>query len=349
MNKPMTILLTNLRGLAQLSAGQLICALGLFSYCIGCSHAIHNMSSKGDNRTEVIDMDFSGPDFAWLVTTKGDLIRTSNGGQKWEVIQGESLGLFWRLTFTDRERGWAINKHQQVLKTTDGGLTWQVVSELGADENVVLPRRIKFVDDRNGWLVSHILVWRTEDGGNSWQKHTSFSNSREFAEVIAYSYFIDSQTGWLSGSKGGLFRTTDGGKNWLRQQVVAVGTDLGQMVFIDKKTGWVFGRLKDSIYSTKDGGQSWNPLPAPGKVLDIMSVQFLNRSEGWAVVVNNAPTQIKGKELEYAVIHTIDGGDNWERVSLGVDEYIIYRVWFVNQMSGWLFGRDNIYRSGDGG
>ncbi len=90
--------------------------------------------------------------------------------------------------------------------------------------------------------------------------------------------------------------------------------------------------------------QEWewvSPLPTGA---DLADVYFLNDTEGWAVGTYGT------------VIHTTDGGMNWERLHVGGgDEF--FKVQFVDSQTGWALGRGGnntgdphrLYKTSDAG
>jgi len=54
-----------------------------------------------------------------------------------------------------------------VLKTQDGGKTWSRIN-LALDE--IKFNKIKFFDEKNGWLVGEKAFYKTDDGGKVWNK-----------------------------------------------------------------------------------------------------------------------------------------------------------------------------------
>jgi len=77
-------------------------------------------------------------------------------------------------------------------------------------------RGIDFVDDYIGYVVGeHGSVYKTENGGNSWQSYrignSIFTDQTKLFRGIA---FLDASTGFLVGTNNLIFRTTNGGKIW---------------------------------------------------------------------------------------------------------------------------------------
>lgn len=83
------------------------------------------------------------------------------------------------VAFTDELRGWAVGDNATCLSTVDGGTTWTAVQmPLPAAPPGVPPfmaadldmRSIAFADPDNGIAVgTYQVVWRTSDGGATWQ------------------------------------------------------------------------------------------------------------------------------------------------------------------------------------
>jgi photosystem II stability/assembly factor-like uncharacterized protein len=299
---------------------------------------------------------FSGPERAWLVTEKdGELWRTEDGGSNWNKLSGEVIGgKFMAVSFIDSRHGWAANYEGQVWRTEDGGQTWAFLShprggEHNDNEPFFLPQQMLFVDESRGWLIDAFAVWRTEDGGLSWEVSLSSNDTPEFktwqpTEIV----FINSDVGWVSGTDGSVHSTKDGGKTW-RSKAVGWGTTLDSISFVDERTGWLGGTPAGDIYRSDNGGDSWSkqsPRIGGLKYAGIYGVHFLNRSEGWAVGRNWADG---GEGYKSAVLHTRDGGQNWQDVSVGETEPFFDRIHFVDARCGWLFSRDNVYRTQDGG
>jgi photosystem II stability/assembly factor-like uncharacterized protein len=199
--------------------------------------------------------------------------------------------------------GWGMDDAEHILRTTDGGKTWRDVSppednfDLGfaLDEDHAWAVPIwKLRVDEKGYIqgTSTTHIWRTSDGGLSWQVSEQFSLERYFnksspykvSSFIAKIQFIDDQIGWLlmdvdveSYMTYGwqLFNTKDGGMTWMRIIDSEQGGPpiLFSIVFSDGDTGWsagsdvgrtgVYKNWNLTIGMTPDGGQNWITVPIP--------------------------------------------------------------------------------------
>ncbi|WP_405177215.1 hypothetical protein OG225_22795 [Nocardia sp. NBC_01377] len=89
-------------------------------------------------------------------------------------------------TFASAEEGWVLGQVEPcstascpaIRHTADGGRSWQSVSVSGLPEvSGSWWPRIYFTDSRNGWLFAADRVWRSPDGGTSWQAQLPLSGT----------------------------------------------------------------------------------------------------------------------------------------------------------------------------
>ena len=113
-----------------------------------------------------------------------------------------------------------------------------------------------FISPEIGWAVGNEeQVFRTIDGGNTWDKLRE-SGAHDYEAV----YFVDSNNGWVIANfyalngRGYIFHTTDGGLTWNEQNDESSGY-YKDIFFIDENIGWVIGSR--GIFKTEDAGISW--------------------------------------------------------------------------------------------
>lgn len=146
-------------------------------------------------------------------------------------------------------------------------------------------------------------------------------------------HFVDADTGWVVGLDMAIFKTTDGGASWIRQNNIAwKGTPPGippvafDVFFLDRNKGWIAG-LPELILYTEDGGNSWveqkrNPIsPKDGKPYNSANYCEFFDSDGNCNIyygtylrrIRFAPDGLTGYAVgRYRYIYkTIDGGKNW--------------------------------------
>ncbi|MCA9448751.1 MAG: hypothetical protein KC931_16640, partial [Candidatus Omnitrophica bacterium] len=168
------------------------------------------------------DIVFADDQYGWIVQNGhydlniGDrtLLRTTDGGNKWEVINKIQRGGYHSLYFLDRERGWMVNDYGFIESTTDSGETWTL--QRSNLDGVMRLRSIYFVDEFSGWAVGDYgAVLSTTDGGTHW-------NAAESSPNHYYSgvYFNTCQKGWFAGE----------------ENADPVNNAIGNPVFLETKT-----------------------------------------------------------------------------------------------------------------
>ena len=123
-------------------------------------------------------------------------------------------------------------------------------------------RKLHMLDANNGWALGDNYVLRTNNGGTTWYN----VSPSDVADGVTGGYFPNTTTAWMlthysEVGQGSLYRTTDGGFNWTRNDVPF---SAGSLQFLDNNRGFLMSILgaamnKQSvaIYQTNDGGRSW--------------------------------------------------------------------------------------------
>ncbi|OPG16084.1 WD40/YVTN/BNR-like repeat-containing protein [Ferroacidibacillus organovorans] len=94
-------------------------------------------------------------------------------------------------------------------RTKNSGASWEPTKSIPMGSSQVV---WDFVDARFGLVTNNKGIFETMDGGQSWSKITSnisFSNVKQLD-------FISHQEGWAVMMNGKLYKTTDGGRFWVR-------------------------------------------------------------------------------------------------------------------------------------
>jgi photosystem II stability/assembly factor-like uncharacterized protein len=300
---------------------------------------------------------FWGKDFAWVVGYKsGDLWRTQDGGKNWQKIPGSAIGgKFHTASFVNEQTGWAVGAGGTIWRSDDTGTTWIRISTLegpGPHEwSFMSSNQMKFIDDWTGWLRETFGIWRTEDGGLNWKRVLKIGDPG-IAGQPGKTAFLNSNLAVVSSGEGKVSRTEDGGKTWQIQTVLKKG-DFRDVRFANERSGWLTGYgppdRNFELYRSGDGGKTWQPLPTKDRDLAIYSIQFLTKEEGWAVGVLLTARKKGQGSPEGLVIHTTDGGENWEKVQVPAGEESFEDIYFADTSHGWLFARESVYRTENSG
>ena len=231
---------------------------------------------------------FSGAGHGWAFGEGGTVYTTRDSGASWTRQQAPTRYLLLGGAFIDENSGWLVGAGSTILQTVDGGETWhhgRLTNTASSTTGLANPRpaaqfprpaiqsprpatqsmasangrsasvrfnSVSFVDGRRGWAVgSGGSIYRTLNGGSSWQPQTS----GVMADLLDVK-FLDALEGWAVGDEGTVLHTTDGGRHWLNEHSPTPHA-LERVFFTDRTHGWAVGFGGTIIsYGTSDGGIS---------------------------------------------------------------------------------------------
>ena len=192
---------------------------------------------------------------------------------------------------------------------------------------------VYFVDDHRGWIAgSNGTLLTTDDGGASWKQTKKFNDDN-----IRDVYFADAQNGWLLCERdvyGGdvlspsyLLKTSDGGANWERVQVLNQGRERVVKIFFTKnENGFAVGEA-GAIWQTTDDKSVWKKLTLPVRYL-MLDGAFADNLHG-SLVGGGGTT-----------LFTEDGGLTWNPAAVDRTNAAVKlnSIFFVNKNVGWTVG-----------
>lgn len=232
-------------------------------------------------------------------------------------------------------------------------------------------RAIDFVNDQVGWIAgSTNKIYRTENGGNSWQQQTK-PNDEISREILA----ISETEAYIAGDDGSIFHTTDGGESWQTMTVLDDTANFYDLNIIDGKiwaSGWngvlfvlegntwvdksqnsVFDIVNlqgynDQLYAglssgsiiynnriaiSADEGESWEEYPLPSDFDEVEFIDFLIIEDTFCALGQNGVFMI-----------STDAGQNWTLNKMPLAEGLIIWVDFLEYDGEtlWVAGNDGL-------
>jgi photosystem II stability/assembly factor-like uncharacterized protein len=237
---------------------------------------------------------FVNTDNGYGVGDFGAMVKTTDGGNNWSIINPGTSALINSVYFSSSDSGFIVTNASEIKKTTDGGNNWTVKH---TQTNIQL-QHILFVNATTGFAVGGeggvCTLLRTTDGGNTWTQQTV-----NFSGWLWSTDFPSTSIGYSVGIAGGIVKTTNGGMNW-QLQTTPTGQWLRGVSFVNDNIGWAVG---DSgvILKTVNGGNVWTPQNS-GTTAGLAAVHFNNANTGYIV----------GDDMSGGIIlKTVDGGTNW--------------------------------------
>lgn len=211
------------------------------------------------------------------VGKKATIIRTTNGGSEWTVVQKGSLTdyAYKDVAYIDDQTGFIVGYKGTgyIIRKTNDGLNGWFDKKSGANNGLY---DISFSSQNNNGVAvgDGGLIVLTKDGGNSF-------NEVNFGENLnLYGVDVIGDVIYTVGQSGAIFKSNDMGNSWT-QQIAPPSQDLHNVHFVDEDTGYAAGEA-GVIVKTVDGGQNWATLNGSTSN-DLNDIFFVTEKSGFVV------------------------------------------------------------------
>ena len=300
--------------------------------------------------------------------------KTIDGGKSWQLVWKESskaapnvhdawiterLGPAWaenplELGVAEQDPNLAYGTDfGRTMKTSDGGANWTAMysrkvpggewTTTGLDVTTNYGVHFDPFDSNRQFITyTDIGLFRSEDGGKSWQSSTfgvpqAWLNTTYWVvfdpKVRGRMWSVNSGTHdlprpkmWRHTSeltyKGGVCRSDDGGKTWTKsndgmEETAATHIILDPNSSPEARVLYVaaFGR---GVYKSTDGGRSWT-LKNNGITQSVPQAWRLVMDSGgtlYAVLARRSEDGNIGNDGDGAIYRSRDGAEHWERIAL---------------------------------
>lgn len=271
----------------------------------------------------------------WATGEAGTIIRTTDGGNSWEVQNSTVQTFIMDIFFVDENLGWALTLkdvfpfNSVVLKTTNGGDEW--TAENFPDSSKLI-RTIFFFDSLSGFAGGSYIAY-TSDGGNSWVESNIDSNMVSGFPVYKF-IFLNRQFGYACGGRtdiaGVVWRTTNYGLNWSAQGISA--DEIFDVFIFDSLNAITLSGDPEGLYpiadlKTTNAGINWLYTELPYFGLSF-TIDFRTYNEGWSASGNK-------------FLLTTNRGETWS-VFETPDSAIVYNVQFTDARTGYAVGENGV-------
>lgn len=261
-----------------------------------------------------------------------------------------------------------------VWRTDDAGTTWDNISDgqiaagsIGAiavadsDPNVIYMGTGSACTRGN--VSPGVGLYKSTDQGNTW----SFSGLKSAGQIGKISIHpTDPDLVYVAAlgnifgpnSERGLFRSTDGGKNWSKSLYIsdktgvidfAMNPENPRIIYAAawrgerKPHAMIDGGEEGGIYRSSDGGDSWDKLEGdlPTGLLGriAIAVSPANPKRVWALIQ-------AAEEESGGLYRSEDGGDNWKRINR--DHRQRQRGWYYTHLTADPKDEHTVYSSNTG-
>jgi photosystem II stability/assembly factor-like uncharacterized protein len=244
-----------------------------------------------------------------------------------------------------------------VWKTSDGGNNWKNISDnyfggsIGSVAVAPGDETIIYAGEGESTLRGNVSeglggMWRSTDGGRSW-KNIGLKNTRHIVKIVVHPK--DPNTVWVAvmghlfgpNEERGVYKTTDGGKNWKKVLYVNNQTGCDDLIMEPENPSVLYAGLwhvirtpysmesggdGSGLWKSKDGGETW---------INLNTRKGLPKGTWGIVGIAVAPSNT---DRIYALIENAagglfvsqDAGETWELQSK--DNNIRQRAWYYSRV-----------------
>ncbi len=277
-----------------------------------------------------------------------------------------------------------------IFKTTDGGIHWdpifdgQPVSSIGSLAIAASDPNIVWAGTGEAWIRSHISVgqgiYKSTDAGKTW-KLMGLDNTGRIGHVVINPKNPDIVMACAVGhaygpqQERGVFRTTDGGKNWVRVLFTDENSGCSDLVMDPKNPKTLFagmwplvihtwgresGGPGSGLFVSHDEGATWTKITGHGLPTHTtgkwgLAIARSNPKRIYALIETGDGVPYNGQETDSGKLwRSDDGGENWKLVSydrrMGGRTHYYFRVEVSPDNENEVHFLTNPYgRSTDGG
>jgi len=212
------------------------------------------------------DMYVLNADTIWIVDQEinSNIWRSTNGGVSWTAQYSIISSPIHKIYMYNRNIGFACTD-ALLLKTTNSGVNWL---QIGGQSNENLFYDMYFADSLTGWKNSDSMRITT-NGGLNWSAQILPHGGMIDQSGMSKFHNIGRDTIWGTAgdilypngrAKPFLYRTTNGGINWLGQLPdTSFDMSFYFVNFTNKQNGWVYDNYKDSsgIHTVTGGNDTF--------------------------------------------------------------------------------------------
>jgi len=271
----------------------------------------------------------------WSAGEAGTIIRTTDGGNTWDIQNSTVQTFISDIFFLDKNLGWATTAkdvfpfNSMILRTTNGGNDWHAENFPDSSEYI---RTIFFFDSLNG-LAGGTYIAHTSDGGNTWIEAEIDSNM--VSEFPVYNFnFFNTDFGYACGGfidqTGVIWRTTNSGLNWSAQGVNV--DEVFDIYILDSLNAITLSGDPEGFYpiadiKTTNAGSSWSNDTLSFFGLSF-AIDFRTYNEGWSA-------------SGYKFLLTTNRGETWNEFQTP-DNSIVFDLQFTDSRNGYAVGDNGI-------
>jgi photosystem II stability/assembly factor-like uncharacterized protein len=306
---------------------------GVFATRASGNAVIYSTSNSGATWTQVYSVaaffihnfDFINSTTGYAVvdnsSVPGKLLKTTNGGENWQVLRNLPFGVGSDNNFemVSEQTGFIYTNliYGTFRRTTNEGQTWDSINIRNAF--TYGPYALTFKNAFTGFAMGRAgSIYHTTNAGTNW---TCRSSQWDIMTSFNYVKFFDEDNAVILGG-GNILKTSNAGANW---NLYKANCDFVSAHFLNSLTG--YSQARDSLVKTTNGGINWSLVGNGVFPNGLGSIYFFDESTGFV-----------GDGLG-KIFRTTNGGVNWSSQTLNstIDYNSVSGIQFLDSQTGYLF------------
>ena len=201
---------------------------------------------------------FQNSDLGWVVGHDSVILRTSDGGSSWEIVNWapEEESPLLDVWFSDADKGFAVGAYGSFYRTSDGGVTWSFEPINEWDFHL---HHIAISAEGRLYMAAEAgMIYRSDDGGETWVELPSPYEGSFFGTLP-----LDGDTVLVFGLQGHLFRSEDAGESWVPVETATTALLTDGIRLADGRI--TISGLGGTLLVSSDDGSTFELLPQPDR------------------------------------------------------------------------------------
>ncbi len=209
------------------------------------------------------------------------------------------------------------SKNGAVYKTTDFGQTWTDISPYFYYP--LEPMTAIAYAPSNPNIVyagSAEAIYRSTNGGSGWTRHSGPNFApygppgvRSGVPIDMVVSADDPNTLYVNNYGGGVFKSTDGAKNWMSWSKGYSGADIHGLDVHPNDPEWVMANGRSGIFTSSDAGANWTGISYGTAAFPEGAGTAFDPSDP------TGNTRFACDEFESFILRSTNGGKNWQTVN----------------------------------
>ncbi|MEF8873547.1 MAG: sialidase family protein, partial [Candidatus Thermoplasmatota archaeon] len=233
--------------------------------------------------------------------SQAHIYRSNNSGANWtEVKSVETQGQVNTDHLLEDEGGnisWSFgddDSYAYLYRSTNDGENWSEAESIDAGSRVNTDHLLEDKDGNLYWSFgsddNRAFLYRSTDMGRTWNNVEEINTQAG----VKTDHLLEDEEGnifWsfganVNGDRGAfLYRSTDGGENWIEEQVIWVWNGINTDHLLEDEEGnifWSLGNDGDNafLYRSVDGGKNWANIQFVGAGDEVLTDHLLSTESG---------------------------------------------------------------------